>query len=170
MCAVIGHLYLNEFIFSSRLAKNCRNVSRPPDRTSGGSRGGARSPPPKGWKNFFWRPGSSLFQGLDDPPPPLIWRSGSAIENWHWPDLRFVQFVACITGALWAKRAECSSSWLKKSGSCYAIRCTSPILLGSYVASTQPDPITIIHCRISCFCFSAVVLGKKTVNPDVNSF
>ena len=42
MCAVKGHLYLNGFIFSSRLAKNCRKVSRPPDRTSGGSRGGAR--------------------------------------------------------------------------------------------------------------------------------
>ena len=92
-CAVIGHLYLNEFIFSSRLAKNCRKVSRPPDRTSGGSRGGARgarAPPPlifrpnwgpKGRKNTFWRPGS----GSGGPPPcSLIWRSGSAIENWHW--------------------------------------------------------------------------------------
>ena len=42
MCALIGHLYLKGFIFSLRLTKNCRKVSRPPDRTSGGSRGGAR--------------------------------------------------------------------------------------------------------------------------------
>ena len=77
--AVIGHLYLNEFIFSSRLAKNCRKVSRPPDRTSGGSRGGARGarPPPlfldqtearRAEKILFGDRGQDLE---DHPPAPL---------------------------------------------------------------------------------------------------
>ena len=69
MCALIGHLYLNEFIFSSSLAKNCWNVSRPPDRTSGGSRGGARSPPPEGLKKFFLETGVLLISGSRWPPP-----------------------------------------------------------------------------------------------------
>jgi len=40
--------------------------------------GGGGVPP----KNFFWRPGPPLSQGLDDRPPPLIWRSGSATVSW----------------------------------------------------------------------------------------
>ena len=91
MCAVMGHLYLNEFIFSSRLAKNCRKVSRPPDRTSGGSRGGARGARPPlflnqtGPKKYFLETGVPLIlgSGWPSPPSPLIWRSRSAIEDTH---------------------------------------------------------------------------------------
>ena len=59
---------------------------------SGGSRGearGAQVPPlfldenevRRAEKNFFGRPSPPLSQGLDDCPPPLIWRSGSATAN-----------------------------------------------------------------------------------------
>ena len=80
MCAVIEHLYLNEFIFSSRLAKNCRKVSRPPDRTSDGSRGEARGARPPlifkpNWaeKIFFGDRGPPYLRvWLTVPPSPLI--------------------------------------------------------------------------------------------------
>ena len=41
---------------------------------------------PEGRKKIFLRPGPSFCQGLDDrtpPPPPLIWRSGSATEDYR---------------------------------------------------------------------------------------
>ena len=124
-------------------------------------------------KKYFLETGVPLISGSGWPPPPPL-----PLSEGLDPHLNFHKMIIgdrssfrSVTGALCTKRAECGSSWLKKSGSRYAVRCTSPILfLGSYVSSTQSDPITIIHCRISCFCFSAVVLAKETVNPDVNSF
>ena len=35
-------------------------------------------------KKFFWRPAPPLSQGLDDRPPSLIWRSGSATAPGKW--------------------------------------------------------------------------------------
>ena len=64
---------------------------------------------PKGWKNFFWRPGPPLTQGLNDHPPPP-----SPLSEGLGP-LLFTVFVFCLL-ATWFVCSGYSTSGVSLHG------------------------------------------------------
>ena len=137
---------------------------------SGGSRGGARLPPPltlfldqnearRAEKIFFLRRGPALISGSGwpaPPPTPLIWRSGSANalsklkKNWAVPPLLackiFSRFFRSLGRAPW--NSFSNFSWQKIPCTFYAPWSKKWCLISAFTTQTSGFTSLINYWRI----------------------